>query len=127
MTNRSDFGDIYEALSKEQEIFVMPVRMKEEKLRIPTDDESYALMVVDYFLEDSPFMLFAPRQIMEAWFYSTEQRPGKDLPLEVHVPGNLVSKHGGIPLLRMKFIKENEYAELVSEIQKGQVQTYMTK
>ena len=47
----SDLREIYEALSKNQEIFVMPVRMKEEKLRIPSDDVNYANMVDDYFLQ----------------------------------------------------------------------------
>lgn len=123
----SDLREIYEALSKNQEIFVMPVRMKEEKLRIPSDDVNYAIMVVDYFLQEKPLMLFAPKQIMEAWFYGAGAKPGKNLPLEVHVPGELITKYGGIPIFRMRFIEENEYAEMISEIQNGQVTTYITK
>ncbi len=46
----SELEKIYETLSKDQEIFVMHVRMKEEKIRIPSDDENYAIMIVDYFL-----------------------------------------------------------------------------
>jgi hypothetical protein len=125
--NMSELEKIYDTLSKEQEIFVMPVRMREEKLRIPSDDENYAIMIVDYFLQDQPLMLFAPKQIMEAWFYGAGANPGKDLPLEIHVPGDLISEHGGIPILRLKFIREHEYANLVAEIQKGKVTAYTTK
>ena len=123
----SDLAEIYESLSNGHEIFVMPVRMREEKLRIPTDDVNHAIMIVDYFLKEKPFMLFAPKQIMEAWFYGAGTKPRKNLPIEVHVPGNLITKHGGIPILRMRFITENTYAELISEIQNGQVTTYMSK
>jgi len=104
----------------------MPVRMREERLRIPSDEEEYAIMIADYFLADSPLMLFAPKQVMEAWFYAGRTQPSKDLPIEVHVPGELISKYGGIPVERMIFINEQEYAELVSEILKGRVSKYRT-
>jgi len=116
----SDLGEVYEALSKERDIFVMPVRMKEEKLRIPSDDVNHAIMVVDFFLADNPLMLFAPKQIMEAWFYGAGVDPRENLPLEIHVPGDLISIHGGIPISRMRFITEDEYADMVSEFQKNQ-------
>jgi len=120
-----DLSEAYEALSEVQEIFVMPIRMKDEKIYIPTDDEEFAIMGVDYFLDDNPLMLFAPKQVMEACFFSANKIPRKNLPLEIHVPGDLISKSGGIPVLRMKFITENRYAEMVAEIQNGQVTTYM--
>ncbi|MHA1422748.1 MAG: hypothetical protein ACTSW7_05385 [Candidatus Thorarchaeota archaeon] len=123
----SELRGIYEKLTKDQEIFVMPVRMKDEKIFIPTDDEEFAIIGVDYFLQEEPLMLFAPKQIMEAWFYGAGAKPGKDLPLEIHVPGDLISEHGGIPLLRLKFIREHEYTTLVSEIQNDQVTTYTSE
>jgi hypothetical protein len=123
----SDLEETYESLSNRHEIFVMPVRMREEKLRIPTDDVNHAIMIVDYFLEEKPLMLFAPRQIMEAWFCGAGIKPRKNLPIEVHVPGDLITKYGGIPIFRMRFITESEFAESISEIQNGQVTTYLTK
>ena len=127
MFHMSDLGKIYEALAKNQEIFVMPVRMKEERLRVLSDDVEHVVMVVDYFLEDSPLMLFAPKQIMEVWFFGAGVNPRKNLPLEVHVLGDLISEHGGVPILRLRFIDEDEFADMVSDIQNGYVTTYMTK
>jgi len=122
----SELGEIYQSLFEEQEILVIPVRMKEERLFIPSDDEEFAILGADYFFVDSPLMLFAPKLVMEAWFFAGRTQPGKDLPIEVHVPVDLESQHGGVPIRRMKFITEQEYSEMVSEIQSGQITTYTT-
>ena len=122
----SELGEIYQSLFEEREILVIPVRMKEERLRIPSDDEEFAILGADYFFIDSPLMLFAPKLVVEAWFFAGRTQPGKDLPIEVHVPVDLESEHGGVPIRRMRFINEQEYAEKVSEIQSGQITTYTT-
>jgi hypothetical protein len=123
----SDLGKIYEALSTSQEIFVMPVRMREERLRLLSDDSDHVVIVVDYFLEDSPLMLFAPKQIMEAWFFGAGAQPRKNLPMEVHVPGDLISENGGILILKMRFIGEHDFAKMISEIQNGHITIYRTE
>ena len=123
----SELDEIYQSLAEEQEILVIPVRMKEERLRIPSDDEEFAILGADYFFIDSPLMLFAPKLVMEAWFFAGRTQPEKDLPIEVHVPVDLESQHGGVPIMRMKFITEQEYAEMVSEIQGGQITTYISE
>ena len=120
----SDLGRVYAALSKKQDICVMPVRMRAERLRLPSDDEAHAILVADFFLADEGLMLYAPRLIMEAWFFAGRTEPGKDLPIEVHVPEDLISEHGGVPIKRMRFLSEQEYSKLVSEIQKDGVYTY---
>ena len=74
MNEMSDLSTIYGELSEEQEIFIMPVRMKEEKLYIPSDDEEFAILIADYFLVDHPLMLFAPKLVMEAWFFAGRRR-----------------------------------------------------
>ena len=102
----------------------MPVRMREERLRLPSDDEEHVILVADFFLADEGLMLFAPRQVLEAWFFAGRTEPGKDLPIEVHVPEELVSEHGGVPIKRMRFLSEQEYSKLVSEIQKSGVSVY---
>jgi len=127
MNEISSLSDIYESLFEDQEILVIPVRMKEERLFIPTDDEEFAILGADYFFIDSPLMLFAPKLVMEAWFFAGRTQPGKVLPIEVHVPVDLESQHGGVPIRRMKFITEKEYAEMVSDIQEGRVSKYRTK
>lgn len=123
----SELDELYQSLFEEQEIVVLPVRMKEERLFIPTDDEEFAILGADYFLIDSPMMLFAPKLVMEAWFFAGRAQQRKDLPIEVHVPVDLLSQHGGVPIRRMKFISEQEYSEMVSKIQSGQITTYITE
>jgi hypothetical protein len=47
--------------------------------------------------------------------------------MEVHVPSNLVSQHGFVPIYRMRFLTEDEYAQRIAEVQKFGVTSYIKK
>lgn len=122
----SEMGEIYDKLSTEQHIAIFPVRMKGEKMFIPTDDKDYALLGADFFMSDEPLMFFAPKEIMEAWFFGGGKVPENDLPLEVHIAKDLETEFGA-PILRMRVLSETEYAQAVSDIQKSGITTYMKR
>ena len=119
----SERGEIYDKLSTNQQIAILPVRMKGEKMFIPTDDKDYALLGADFFMSDEPLMFFAPKEIMEAWFFGGGKVPENDLPLEVHIAKDLETEFGA-PILRMRVLSETEYAQAVSDIQKSGITTY---
>jgi hypothetical protein len=73
---------------------------------------------------DDALGLFASKEKMEAWFEGADITPTTDLPLEVHIPSEIISENGFIPLYRMRFLTEEEYAELVAEIQQEGVDAY---
>jgi hypothetical protein len=122
-----DLDEIYKSIVSGTEIFIMPVRLKESRLFVPSDDDKYAILEIDYFLIKEPLGLFASREKVEAWFEGARKVPAQDLPLEIHIPSNLVSEHGFIPLYRMHFLTEEEYAQKVAEVQKSGVSSYIKR